>query len=157
MYAWEPQAYAKAVMHACKHSSDLVTGVVIGTVSQKVMNIVDTIPLFHTHSLGPMLKIAFMLIEQHCRTCDDLEIIGLYHATPSGSLDISPVKAIADKLASNFSMASVWTLDLQKLAVPERKFAMAGMLHSKDEWKAINADAVSIGDEALKHTGRMIS
>merc|ERR1719440_1141791 len=72
-------------------------------------------PLFHTHSLAPMLKISFMLIEQYCRNNGDLEIVGLYVANPSGSLDVSPVKGIADKMAQTLPQATVWALDLSKL------------------------------------------
>merc|ERR1712098_274951 len=134
-----------AIMHGCKYSSDQVTGVLIGNIGQKEVQIVDTFPLFHTHALAPMLKVAFMLIEKHCRTIGDVEIVGFYFASPSGSLDISPVKAIADKIASNVSSASLWALDLGKL--PEKKLAMVGHAHSKDDWKAISGDAVTVGDE----------
>jgi len=154
-YAFDPKAYAKAVMHGCKHSSEAVTGIFIGCVSGKVLKLVDAIPLFHTHALAPMLKVACMLIEQHCRTVGNLEIVGMYYASPSGSLDITPVKAIADKIASNFAMASVWALDAAKL--PERQFALKGSCHSKDDWKQLSADAAILSDEALKQTARAVS
>merc|ERR1719437_215966 len=101
-FAFDPKAYAKAVMHCCKHGSEAVTGIFIGSSSGKVLKLVDAIPLFHTHSLAPMLKIACMLIEQHCRTVGNLEIVGIYYASPSGSVDITPIKAIGEKIASNF-------------------------------------------------------
>jgi len=154
-WSFDPKAYAKALMHSCKYSSEAVTGVFIGSSSGKVLKVVDAMPLFHTHSLAPMLKVACMLIEQHCRAVGGLEIVGMYHATASGSFDMTPVKPIADKLASNFSPASVWTVDAAKL--PERQFALRGMCHSKDEWKPIGSDAVNLSDEALKHTARVIS
>ncbi|CAE8729331.1 unnamed protein product, partial [Polarella glacialis] len=77
-----------------------------------------------------MLKVACMLAEEHCNAVGGgLEIVGLYHATASGNLEMTSVKAIAEKIASNFASASVWTLDASKL--PERKFAMVGMSHTK--------------------------
>merc|ERR1719263_2769861 len=133
-YVFEPQAYAKAIMHGCKHSSDVVTGVLIGSVSNaKVMKVVDVIPLFHTHALGPMLKIAFLLIEQYCRTDDrGLEILGLYFAHPDGNSDANypPVKAVAEKILSNCPQATVWSMDLSKL--PDNKFAMGGYCHPRE-------------------------
>lgn len=141
-------------MHGCKHSSDLVTGILIGTVDQKVVKIVDVMPLFHTHSLAPMLKIACMLIEQHCRNLD-LQIVGLYFAHPSGSLDVSPVKAIADTIASNLPAATLWALDLSKL--PERKLAIVGHSPAKEDWKPFSADAVNVGEKAMEHTARVVS
>mmetsp|Transcript_20858 Transcript_20858/g.45958 ORF Transcript_20858/g.45958 Transcript_20858/m.45958 type:complete len:206 (+) Transcript_20858:75-692(+) len=155
-YAFDPQAYAKVIMHGCKHSSEAVVGVLIGVLSGKALRVVDAVPLFHTHSLGPMLKIAFMLIEQHCRSSGNgLEIIGIYHGSVSGSTELSPVKGIADKVASNFGSATCWALDLAKMS--QRQFALHGMYHSKDEWKQISSEAVSVSDEALKQTGRAIS
>mmetsp|Transcript_41291 Transcript_41291/g.131309 ORF Transcript_41291/g.131309 Transcript_41291/m.131309 type:complete len:208 (-) Transcript_41291:127-750(-) len=154
-YAFHPKAYAKALMHGCKHSSEAVIGIFIGCVSGKALKIMDAIPLFHTHSLAPMLKVACMLIEQHCRAQGGLEVVGLYHASASGSLDMAPVKAIADKLASNFALASVWALDAAKL--PEQQLALRGSCHNKEEWKPIGSEAVSLGDEAMQHTARLVS
>jgi len=142
-------------MHGCKHSSDAVLGLFVGSANGKVMKVVDSIPLFHTHSLGPMLKIACMLTEEHCKAVGGLEIIGLYHATPLGNTEMTPVKAIAEKLASNFSNASVWTLDAGKL--DDRHFAFKGLGHKDNDWKAIGNDAVSISSEALEQTVKLIS
>uniref|UniRef100_A0A7S2QED8 MPN domain-containing protein n=1 Tax=Zooxanthella nutricula TaxID=1333877 RepID=A0A7S2QED8_9DINO len=130
-------------------------GILVGTSTGKALKVVDAMPLFHTHALAPMLKIACMLIEEHCREVGDLEIVGLYHAAASGVPDMSRVKPIADKIAANFPAACVWAVDAAKLG--ERQFALRGMCHSKEEWKPISADAVSLGDEALQHTSRAIS
>uniref|UniRef100_A0A7S1A9U7 MPN domain-containing protein n=1 Tax=Noctiluca scintillans TaxID=2966 RepID=A0A7S1A9U7_NOCSC len=155
-YAFEPKAYAKAVMHCCKHSSEGVTGVFVGQVNQKVLRIVDAVPLFHTHALAPLLKVAFMLIEQYCQGSTGLEIVGLYYASSHGpSVEITPIKGIAEKLVSNFSAASIWTLDPAKL--PEGRFALQGKAYPKDEWKPISSDSITLSEEALKHTGRIIS
>eukprot|EP00434_Breviolum_minutum_P011085 symbB.v1.2.009780.t1/scaffold574.1/size185248/5 len=155
-YAFHPQAYAKAVLHLCKHSSSSVLGLFLGHADGKLIKVVETIPLFHTHSLGPMLKIACMLAEEHCKSMDaSMEIVGIYHATPSGSTEMTPVKAIADKIAANFASASVWTLDASKL--PEKQFAFKGMGRVKDEWKAIGSDLVNLNSEVLSETSRLIS
>merc|ERR1711908_131342 len=85
----------------------------------------------------------------------DLEIVGLYFATPSGSLDTTPVKAIADKMGTNLPNATLWGLDLSKL--PDRKLAVVGHGHAKEEWKPFSAEAISVSDDTLKHTSRIIS
>mmetsp|Transcript_22730 Transcript_22730/g.51902 ORF Transcript_22730/g.51902 Transcript_22730/m.51902 type:complete len:213 (-) Transcript_22730:103-741(-) len=156
-YVFEPSAYAKAVMHACKHSVHTVTGVFIGRIKDNVVRISDAVPLFHSHSLAPMLKVAFMLIDQYCQQQGDLEIVGLYFASGQGSLEINPFKPIADKIASNCPAASAWAVDAAKL--PEKKFALSGYFHSKDDWKAVGSDGVTLGsgDEALKEVARAIS
>eukprot|EP00927_Polykrikos_kofoidii_P079480 TRINITY_DN76266_c0_g1_i1.p2 TRINITY_DN76266_c0_g1~~TRINITY_DN76266_c0_g1_i1.p2 ORF type:complete len:232 (+),score=34.23 TRINITY_DN76266_c0_g1_i1:82-696(+) len=153
-YKFEPPAYAKLCMHSCKHSSAACFGVLIGTGTGKSTNIVDAIPLFHTRSLAPMLKIAFMMIEQHCKSTGS-EIVGLYHATTNGSTDIGSVRAIADKVASNCAGLTVWALDPVKLAA--RQFCLTGMYQSKDEWKSLGADAASVTAEVVTHTSRIIS
>merc|ERR1712014_219001 len=101
MYTFDPQAYAKAVMHCCKYSSEACLGVFVGSMNGKSLQIVDAMPLFHTHSLAPMLKASFMMVDQHCRDVGGVEIVGIYHANAQRSTDIAPVKAIADKVASN--------------------------------------------------------
>merc|ERR1712232_363954 len=160
-YAFDPKAYAKAVMHGCKHSSDAVIGIFIGCASGKLLKVVDAIPLFHTHALAPMLKIACMLIEQHCQNLGGgIEIVGMYHATASGAVDYKPVQAIADTIAENFAGATVWCIDAAKMA--ERQFALRGWLNvkelnGKEDWKGISGDSVSLSDEAKKHTSRVIS
>lgn len=154
-YAFHPQAYAKAVLHVSKHSSSSVLGLFLGHADGKVIKVMETIPLFHTHTLAPMLKIACMLAEEHCKLTGGMEIVGIYHATPSGSTEMTPVKAIADKIAANFASASVWSLDAAKL--PEKQFAFKGMGRVKDEWKAIGGDLVSLNSEVFSETFRLIS
>lgn len=63
-----------------------------------------------------MLKIAFMLVEEHCKSVGGMEIIGIYHATASGSSEMTAVKPVAEKLAANFQAASVWSLDASRAA-----------------------------------------
>mmetsp|Transcript_17993 Transcript_17993/g.49986 ORF Transcript_17993/g.49986 Transcript_17993/m.49986 type:complete len:213 (-) Transcript_17993:121-759(-) len=155
-FVFHPKAYAKALLHSCKHSSEAVIGIFIGTSTGKVVKVLDCMPLFHTHALAPMLKMACMLIEEHCRSVGDLEIVGIYHAEPHGIGDMAAVKPIADKLAANFSSCSVWTVDAAKL--PQKQFALRGMCHNKEgEWKQVASDAQVCGDEVLPATSRMIS
>merc|ERR1712194_183881 len=97
-----------------------------------------------------------MLIEQHCKNAGNgSEIVGLYYASALGSSDMAPVKAIGDKIASNFPGASVWIYDGAKLA--ESQIALKGQYHAKDEWRSITSTAVSLSAEALKQTSRVIS
>eukprot|EP00929_Paragymnodinium_shiwhaense_P115481 TRINITY_DN84407_c0_g1_i1.p2 TRINITY_DN84407_c0_g1~~TRINITY_DN84407_c0_g1_i1.p2 ORF type:complete len:194 (+),score=37.76 TRINITY_DN84407_c0_g1_i1:104-685(+) len=154
-YSFDPKAYAKAVMHCSKHASESVLGVLLGSASGSTLTVSDVVPLFHTHSLAPMLKIAFMIIDQHCQSTSD-EIVGIYYATPSGNTELTPVKAIADKVASNYAGgASAWGLDAAK--VGQDQFAFVGMRHAKDQWSACGADAGAVSQEGLKHTKRLIS
>jgi len=71
------------------------------------------------------------------------------------SMDIKPVKAIADKIAKNYQHAAVWTIDAAKLL--ELQLAMRGMCFAREEWKSAPADAVSLGEDTLKQTSQVIS
>ncbi|CAE7784760.1 EMB2731 [Symbiodinium sp. CCMP2592] len=51
-YSFSPKAYAKAVLHSCKHSAAPVLGLLLGTANGKVLKVADAIPLFHTHALA---------------------------------------------------------------------------------------------------------
>jgi len=151
-YSFEPKAYAKAVMHICKHSSVPVLGVFIGRTNQKTIKIIDTIPLFHTHSLAPMLKIALMLIEQHCSDAG-LEILGFYSATVSGNPDLGQnIRALGEKIYSNYGAACIWAFNSK---AQENRFALQGMYYAKEEWKMIQ-DPVAIKEVALKTTSMLI-
>jgi hypothetical protein len=63
-YRFTASAYGKVLFHICKHVSKSVNGVLIGyTDVQKGEHVLmDAIPLFHTHVLTPMLKLAFIMV-----------------------------------------------------------------------------------------------
>merc|ERR1719316_2013827 len=102
-------------MHGFKHSSETVTGVLIGSINQKAVQIVDAVPLFHTHALAPMLKVAFTLIEKHCQL-EEKQIVGLYYANDKPSDTIShTARVMADKVLANSPGASLWSLNAEKI------------------------------------------
>lgn len=147
-YAFTPKAYAKAVMHSCKHTSFTVNGAFIGYQdSEKIIRFLDAVPLFHTHSLAPSAKIAFMLIDEYCKDLkgpkgEEVEVCGYYYANASAGGELGPIsRALADKLLANCPYASVWALDASKL--PEDQFALCGLLPTpyKDDWTQIGDSA----------------
>merc|ERR1719352_88795 len=100
-----------------------------------------------------MLKVAFMLIEQHCaeqnanRGEDQaLKIVGLYVAHPSGKTDQLDftAKAIAEKIAEQCGDASLWAVDLKQ--VKDGKNALLG--HLSPEFKLMSGDNVTVDNEA---------
>ena len=48
-------AYAKAVAHASKHGHSAVSGILIGTHTDGEVEIVDVLPMMHTHTTLAML------------------------------------------------------------------------------------------------------
>ena len=56
------EAYAKLILHACKTPSLAVNGILIGRVTGSSVEVVDSIPLFHTSTLAPMLEAALTMV-----------------------------------------------------------------------------------------------
>jgi hypothetical protein len=64
----EGDAYSLIFLHACKHPTKAVNGLLLGTAAADGVNITNVLPLFHSSfALSPMLEAALMLV---CyRTC----------------------------------------------------------------------------------------
>jgi hypothetical protein len=109
-------AYAKAIFHACKYPFYDVNGVLIGYDDESVLNVVDTIPLFHGHlSLLPLLEASLMQIDsllaiKNKGSSKQLQIVGYYFANEN--LEDKTISAlnssIATKIAKNFPNATLW-------------------------------------------------
>lgn len=62
---FEDDALLKLLLHASRHTATPVCGVCLGKRSQGSIRMVDTVPLFHSHSvLGPLAQTA--LIQVRC-------------------------------------------------------------------------------------------
>ncbi|PFH38091.1 hypothetical protein BESB_004320 [Besnoitia besnoiti] len=78
LVAFTATAYSKMVMHASKHTQDAVNGILLGRLlpppsnnakkeeRQQTILCVDTVPLFHSFILPPMMSCAFELVEELC-------------------------------------------------------------------------------------------
>lgn len=68
-YDMSQNAYIKLVLHALKHKSSAVNGVLIGRSTDDVVEIVDSVPLFHNH-LGvlPPLEISLIMVRLFLQT-----------------------------------------------------------------------------------------
>ncbi|CAO2817075.1 unnamed protein product [Amaranthus hypochondriacus] len=127
-------AYIKLVLHALKHKSSAVNGVLVGRydAGKGIVQISDAVPLFHSNTaLLPSLEIALMQIEAHYAS-QDVSLVGYFHANErSDDYDLSNVaKNIGDHLCRYFPQAGILLLDNQKLeALPK--------LYSRDgsKWK----------------------
>ena len=75
-------AYLKIMLHASKHPHCPVNGLLLGQGSAAdTLSVSDAVPLFHQHTLSPMLEAATTLAEQHCaEQGGGLKIVGYYHA-----------------------------------------------------------------------------
>ncbi|KAH9317362.1 hypothetical protein KI387_019131, partial [Taxus chinensis] len=110
-------AYVKLVLHASKHKTSAVNGILVGKISDKTetVEIVDAIPLSHGHlGLLPTLEIAIIQAEEYFTSKGDgLCIVGYYHANERyEDHDLNSLaKKIGDHISRYFPQAAVLLLD----------------------------------------------
>ncbi|CAI0378514.1 unnamed protein product [Linum tenue] len=149
-YEMAQNAYIKLVLHALKHKTSAVNGVLLGRTSPKnesLVQIEDSVPLFHNHlGLLPPLEISLIMIEEYY-SARGLGIVGYFHAnerfddTELGNIS----KNIADHISRYFPQAAVLLLDNKKLeALPKGKDrSPVVQLYTKDaykNWKLVAED-----------------
>ncbi|KAL5548670.1 hypothetical protein UlMin_003901 [Ulmus minor] len=142
-------AYVKLVLHALKHKTSAVNGVLLGRVSpgSDVVEITDSVPLFHSHiGLLPQLEISLILIEEHY-AAQGVNVVGYFHANERfDDVELASVaKNIGDHICRYFPQAAVLLLDNKKLeALPKAKDRSPVMqLYTKDaskNWKLVGSD-----------------
>ncbi|KAA8514898.1 hypothetical protein F0562_018077 [Nyssa sinensis] len=121
-------AYIKFVLHALKHKTSAVNGVLLGRLSgadtNPVVEITDSVPLFHSQiGLLPPLEIALIQIEEYYGA-QGLNIVGYYHANERfDDFELGNVaKNVGDHIYRYFPQAAVLLLDNKKLgALPNGK------------------------------------
>jgi hypothetical protein len=123
-------AYVKTVLHALKHPTNAVSGVLVGKVAGSAVDnanttenseesfkveIVDAVPLFHgQHGLLPMLELALSQVEDYLSLeKEGLVIVGYYHANERfDDYELSPLaRRIAEHIARYTPQAGVLLLD----------------------------------------------
>jgi hypothetical protein len=57
------KAYAKIMLHICKHTVNDCFGILIGTVEKDEILVSDAIPLFHERIFAPQLEIALKFVK----------------------------------------------------------------------------------------------
>ncbi|GAB2279802.1 hypothetical protein Dimus_014441 [Dionaea muscipula] len=116
-------AYIKLVLHALKHRTSAVNGVLVGRYipgdgDNGVVQISDAVPLFHSLQIGllPSLEIALLQIEEYCGD-QGLNLVGYFHANERfDDYELSNVaKNIGDHIYRYFPQAAILLLDNKKL------------------------------------------
>ncbi|KAL0320898.1 UNVERIFIED_CONTAM: ER membrane protein complex subunit/9 [Sesamum radiatum] len=142
-YEINQTAYIKLVLHALKHRSAAVNGLILGRASSDaaVVEIVDSVPLFHSQiGLLPPLEIALIMIEEYYGE-KGLSIVGYFHANERyDDFELASVaKNIGDHITRYFPQAALLLLDNKKLEdLPKGKERSPVMqLYIKDgsSWK----------------------
>ncbi|KAK5834525.1 hypothetical protein PVK06_018407 [Gossypium arboreum] len=152
-YEISQNAYIKLVLHALKHKTTAVNGILLGRVNPQndsVVEIADSVPLFHSNlALLPSLEIALIMIEEHYGS-KGLGIVGYFHANErfdDAELGIV-AKNIGDHICRYFPQAAIFLLDNKKLeALPMGKDQSPVMqLYIRDaskNWKLAGPDGGS--------------
>nr|XP_016439011.1 PREDICTED: ER membrane protein complex subunit 8/9 homolog [Nicotiana tabacum] len=149
-YGIHQNAYIKLILHALKHKTSAVNGVLLGRVSgDDTVEIVESVPLFHSQiGVLPPLEIALIMIEEYY--CDKgLIIVGYFHANERfDDSELGNVaKNIADHIYRYFPQAAVLLLDNKKfeaLSKEGKDRSPVMQLYTKEvsrNWKLVGADA----------------
>lgn len=149
-YELSQNAYIKLVLHARKHKTAAVNGVLLGRVSPQndaVVEIADSVPLFHSHlGLLPNLEISLIMIEEHY-SAQGLGIVGYFHANERfDDLELDSIaKNIGNHICRYFPQCAILLLDNKKLeALPKGKDRSPVMqLYIRDaskNWKLVGSD-----------------
>lgn len=140
-------AYIKALLHAFKHPSEAVCGLLLGKLEGNELFVTDCIPLFHMNStLLPMLDVAFLQAQAYCEG-NDIQIVGYYAANEG--LDDDKVSEhscqVASRVKDGFKNAVHWQLINKKLTPKTDSLAITVCTSAgKDKpWAAATDAAVS--------------
>ncbi|KAK6133047.1 hypothetical protein DH2020_033202 [Rehmannia glutinosa] len=146
-YEIHQNAYLKLVLHALKHRTSAVNGVLLGRSSADgaTVEIVDSVPLFHSQiGLLPPLEIALIMIEEYYGEKGS-SIVGYFHANERyDDFELASVaKNIGDHITRYFPQAALLLLDNKRLEdLPKGKDRSPVMqLYTKDasSWKLLGS------------------
>ncbi|XP_077246146.1 ER membrane protein complex subunit 8/9 homolog [Tasmannia lanceolata] len=121
-YEMGQKAYIKLVLHALKHKTSAINGILLGRLpnnndNNSVVEIVDSVPLSHSQiPLLPTLEIALIQIEEHFGA-EGISVVGYYHANERfDDFELGNVaKRIGDHIFRYFPHAPLLLLDNKKL------------------------------------------
>ena len=150
------KAHNKALCHAAKFPWAGVTGFLLAEAGSN--RIVDATPLFHTPALAPMLEVAAMLVEEHCKA-NGLRIVGLYAAEDNADASSpSPlVERVASQLAAKNKNSCLLLVDNAALASEDKPaFLLYTQASAAGEWKPAKSGALQIdADAGARFTQRL--
>ncbi|KAG8365165.1 hypothetical protein BUALT_Bualt18G0075900 [Buddleja alternifolia] len=140
-------AYIKLILHALKHRTAAVNGVLLGRSAADggTVEIVDSVPLFHSQiGLLPPLEIALIMIEEYYGG-KGLSVVGYFHANERyDDFELAGVaKNIGDHITRYFPQAALLLLDNKKLEdlLKGKDRSPVMQLYTKDasSWKLVGS------------------
>ena len=102
----EQPAYLKSILHAARYPSCPILGLLLGRVSPTKphpITIVDALPLFHHHPVGPLLEVALLQAEAFARAYSGggVALVGVY--TACAVYEKKEVSSVAQKVANKIA------------------------------------------------------
>eukprot|EP01018_Ginkgo_biloba_P012289 Gb_00682 [translate_table: standard] len=166
-YEISQTAYVKIVLHAIKHKTSAVNGVLVGRLKGSLsteehidgLEIIDAIPLSHGHlGLLPTLEIAIIQVEEYFASQGDgLSVVGYYHANERyDDLELNPLaKKIGDHITRYCPQAALLLVDNKLLeALPKGGSKKPVVqLYTRDAskgWRQAGSNGNLAGQLALK-------
>ncbi|KAG0496852.1 hypothetical protein HPP92_001369 [Vanilla planifolia] len=116
-------AYIKLVLHALKHRTSAVNGLLLGRLSEDggggapTVQISDAVPLSHSQiGILPYLELALIQVEEHFGA-EGLAVVGYYHANERfNDTELGgAAKKIGDHIFRYFPQAALLLLDNKRL------------------------------------------
>jgi len=154
-YIINKEAYLKIILHACKHPSRTVNGVLLAqeesdkdNSSNKII-IVDAVPLFHHwNTLTPMLEVGLQQINIYANE-KNLNVVGYYHANERVDDNKLPPfgQKIASKIQESFNNAISLLVQNTKLSPEKPEIAIVPYIFKENQWRPDNK-AFSKKDES---------
>ncbi|XP_073009044.1 ER membrane protein complex subunit 8/9 homolog [Typha latifolia] len=152
-YELSQSAYIKLVLHALKHRSAAVNGLLVGHLTEDgaaVVHIADSIPLSHSQiALLPSLELALIQVEEHFSS-KGMGIVGYYHANERyDDRELgNAAKKIGDHVFRYFPRAAVLLLDDKKVEelMEGKGRDPALQLYTRDSsksWRQVGSDGSS--------------
>jgi hypothetical protein len=138
-------AYIKAVLHAFKHPSDAVCGLLLGKMNGNTLQVIDSIPLFHSQlTLMPMIDVALTQVKAACQ--DGNKVVGYYVANESLTDDTLSAHAsrIANRVKDSFKDAVVWQIINARVPPKSDSLAITVYASSGKGWSPSSADNMKI-------------
>ncbi|KAK9057182.1 hypothetical protein SSX86_024549 [Deinandra increscens subsp. villosa] len=148
-YVIGQNAYIKLALHALNHKTSAVNGLLLGRLSGEVVEITESVPLFHSSQIGllPPLEIALITIEEYYSS-QGLSIVGYFHANERfDDPELGTVaRNIGDHIFRYFSQAAVLLLDNRKLGALQNKKDSAPIMQlytrdSSKSWKQVESSS----------------
>ncbi|BGP12813.1 hypothetical protein JCM10213_008074 [Rhodosporidiobolus nylandii] len=145
-YSLSPLAYLKVVLHAAKHPSSTVCGLLVGTVSSGTASIVDAIPLLHHGvDLSMAMEAGLQLAEIYAKQ-QQWVFLGLYVANERLAHTAVPrgLGKAAEVIRDKQPEALVLVVENEKLASGEPALIPHLFQSTSSSWKPATLSAANV-------------